>query len=98
YRITQEALTNVARHSQARHFGIVLDLRGPDVRLVIEDDGRGFDPGAPREGTGLTGISERLALVSGRMTIESSPESGTTLVVAVPREKEDESDAHLDRR
>lgn len=98
YRITQEALTNVARHSQARHFGIVLDLRGPDVRLVIEDDGRGFDPGAPREGTGLTGISERLALVSGRMTIESSPESGTTLFIAVPREKEDESDAHLDRR
>ncbi|MBP2018913.1 signal transduction histidine kinase [Symbiobacterium terraclitae] len=85
YRVTQEALTNVARHSQARHFGIVLDLRGAQVQLVIEDDGRGFDPSAPRVGVGLTGIAERLALVNGRMTIESSPSGGTALFVSVPR-------------
>lgn len=97
YRVTQEALTNVARHSRARHFGIVLDLRGPVVRLVIEDDGCGFDPSAPREGTGLTGIAERLALVHGHMTIESSPESGTTLFVSVPLEREEEEHAHPDR-
>ncbi len=86
YRIVQEALTNVVKHSGARR--VTIDLDDEDARgvtLVIEDDGRGFDPAAARhEGFGLVGMRERVALVDGRLRVESSKGKGTTLVVEVP--------------
>lgn len=96
YRVVQEALTNVARHSGARHFGVVLDLRAPFAQAIVEDDGRGFDPESPREGLGLAGIAERAALVGGQMTIESRPGGGATIYVKVPVE-EGEQRADSDR-
>jgi two-component system sensor histidine kinase DegS len=55
------------------------------VLLVLEDDGTGFDPSkAQNGGLGLEGMRERVELLEGRMTIESSKEAGTTLVVEVP--------------
>ena len=83
YRITQEALTNVVKHAQAKHVSIVLTRRDGSVAALIEDDGRGITE-AGRDGLGLLGMRERIALVDGRLEIESSPGSGTTLSVEVP--------------
>jgi signal transduction histidine kinase len=83
YRITQEALTNVVKHAHATRVSIVLNRRDGRVAAVIEDDGRGFaDSGS--EGLGLVGMRERIALVGGRLEVESSPGSGTTLSIEVP--------------
>ena len=83
YRITQEALTNVVKHAQARHVSIVLTRRNGAVAAVIEDDGRGFDE-AGSNGLGLLGMRERVGLVGGRLEVESSSGSGTTLSIEVP--------------
>ena len=85
YRIVQEALTNVVKHARAEHVSIVLRRQNGSVTAVIEDDGRGFSPdGTGDEGLGLLGMRERVALVEGRLEIESAPGAGTTLVVEVP--------------
>ena len=84
YRITQEALTNVVKHAQATHVSIVLTQRDGSVSAVIEDDGRGIRSEESREGLGLVGMRERVALVGGRLEVESSPGSGTTISVEVP--------------
>src|SRR5919201_1621409 len=85
YRIVQEALTNVVKHAQADHVSIVLQRKEGIVTTVIEDDGRGFATGDPGDGgPGLVGMKERVELVNGRLEIESSEGSGTTLVVEVP--------------
>jgi signal transduction histidine kinase len=84
YRIVQEALTNVVKHAQATAVSIVLARQAGVVTAVIEDDGRGFDPGGTRDGLGLLGMGERLALLGGKMKIESSHGAGTTIVAELP--------------
>ena len=85
YRIIQEALTNVVKHAQAERVSIVLSQRGGTVSAVFEDDGRGFAVDETREdGLGLLGMRERLALLDGRLVVESSAGGGTTLVAEVP--------------
>ena len=85
YRIVQEALTNVVKHAQASTVSVVLTRKGQSVVAVVEDDGRGFDPTQTRdEGLGLVGMRERIALLDGRVTVESSERGGTTVVVEVP--------------
>jgi PAS domain S-box-containing protein len=84
YRIAQEALTNVARHSQATRVDVILERRDGQVVLIVEDNGVGFDPsvtaGDP-SGFGLVGMQERAALVSARLEIESAPGEGTTVLL-----------------
>jgi signal transduction histidine kinase len=93
YRIAQEALTNVARHSKAGHASVLLERRRRAAVLVIEDDGEGFDTaqvlGSPaeRERLGLYGMMERASLVGGQLTVESRPGAGTTVSVEVPLEE-----------
>jgi signal transduction histidine kinase len=85
YRIVQEALTNIVKHAEATNVSILLIRRNATATVVIEDDGRGFDPDHVREdGVGLLGMRERVELHDGRLTIESVPGSGTTLVAEVP--------------
>jgi signal transduction histidine kinase len=85
YRIVQEALTNIVKHARARNVSILLVRRGENATVVIEDDGEGFDPDAAREdGLGLLGMRERVALLDGRLSVESSEGAGTTLAVEVP--------------
>jgi signal transduction histidine kinase len=85
YRIVQEALTNVIKHAQATTVSVVLTKKGNGVVAVIEDDGRGFDPSQAVDGAlGLVGMRERIALLGGRVTIESSEAGGTTVAVEVP--------------
>jgi len=84
YRITQEALTNVARHARARRVRVALSLRGEDVRLEVKDDGVGFPvgDGASRPGIGLIGIRERVRALGGAITLTSA--SGACLSVRLP--------------
>src|SRR5436190_2101856 len=85
YRILQEALTNIVKHARARKVSIILVRREGKVTALVEDDGEGFDPDAVRaDGLGLLGMRERVGLVDGRLTLESSPGAGTTLAVEVP--------------
>ncbi len=81
YRIAQEALTNVAKHSRARHVELILERRDDQVLLVVEDDGAGFDPGERTPGFGLLGMQERASLVGAHLEIESAVGGGTTILV-----------------
>jgi signal transduction histidine kinase len=85
YRVVQESLTNIAKHASAKAVSISLTRKGSAVAAVIEDDGVGFDPRVVRGGgIGLLGMRERLALIDGRLEIESRPGAGTTIVAEVP--------------
>ncbi|HEV7566541.1 MAG TPA: GAF domain-containing protein [Microbacteriaceae bacterium] len=85
YRIVQEALTNIAKHAGARRVSVLLVRRPGLVNALIEDDGHGFGPDEEAQGgIGLAGMRERLALLDGRLTIESGPGTGTSLVAEVP--------------
>jgi signal transduction histidine kinase len=87
YRIVQEALTNVVKHAGAAHVSIVLTRKQGSVVVMIEDDGCGFDPAKiSRDGLGLLGMRERVQLLDGELEIETSPGSGTTLVLELPLE------------
>jgi signal transduction histidine kinase len=85
YRIVQESLTNVVKHATARRVSILLARREGAVKAVVEDDGRGFDPAElAGDGFGLVGMRERLALLGGRLEVESRPDAGTTIAAEVP--------------
>jgi len=89
YRCLQEALNNVVKHARARRVRVTLAHDGAQIRLTVEDDGAGFEPGAvpgpfPSEGLGLRGMRERLDSLHGRLEIISRPGRGVRLVAAVP--------------
>jgi two-component system sensor histidine kinase UhpB len=89
FRITQEALTNIARHANASHAWIELYCQENIAVLTIRDNGSGFDPqailnGNRKTGLGLIGIQERVNLTGGTLKIDSKAGSGTTLMVRVP--------------
>jgi PAS domain S-box-containing protein len=85
YRIAQEALNNVAKHSRASNVEVILERRPGHVVLIIEDDGVGFEresgTGTSDRGFGLLGMQERAALVGASLEIESSAGQGTTILV-----------------
>ena len=87
YRIVQEALTNAVKHAHARRASVVLTRKNGRVTVMVEDDGRGFDPAEATQGIGLVGMRERVQLLDGRLVVESSMEpngQGTTLVAEFP--------------
>ncbi len=87
YRIVQEALTNAVKHAEARHASVLLTRKNGRVTVMVEDDGRGFDPDSATQGIGLVGMRERVQLLDGRLVVESSSErngQGTTLVAEFP--------------
>jgi signal transduction histidine kinase/ABC-type uncharacterized transport system substrate-binding protein len=86
YRVTQEGLGNVARHAKAQHARVTVNREGPDVILIIRDDGRGFDLAEARRqhGLGLISLDERVRVVGGRLTIDSHSQRGTELRIVVP--------------
>lgn len=89
YRIVQEALTNVARHAEAKSCRVYLQRLPRTILLTVEDDGKGFPPRSgeettPRRGLGLLGITERVAGFRGSFQVETAPGKGTRLTVELP--------------
>jgi signal transduction histidine kinase len=87
YRIAQEALQNALKHSGAGRIGVGLDLDPARTRLVVSDDGSGFDPADPRvrsQHLGVTVMAERARAVGGRLDLRSAPGRGTTVTAEVP--------------
>jgi signal transduction histidine kinase len=96
YRIIQEALSNVVHHASARNASVRIKKRPTTIEIIVMDDGRGFnieerrphqDPGVPDEsdrGIGLSTMTERTRIIGGRLKIESSRGSGTTVHVILP--------------
>jgi signal transduction histidine kinase len=89
YRVTQEALTNVANHAHAEHVAVELTLTDDVVSLAIADDGVGFDVERFRRtpalgGVGLLGMRERVAHFHGRIEIRSRPREGVRITLAIP--------------
>jgi signal transduction histidine kinase len=95
YRIVQEALTNAAKHAAARNACVTVARGSSSLRVIVADDGRGFDrAGSARvaadgSGLGLTGMSERAALLNGTVTVESAPGRGTRVTLSLPLAEED---------
>ena len=98
YRIVQEALNNVVKHAEASAVSVVIDRRPSELRVIVEDNGVGFDPQDAKNNNGysgrmklgLSGIEERLTRLGGSLTIETDRNAGTTLFIFVPlfRERE----------
>ena len=92
YRIAQEALTNAVRHAEAHRVTLQLVTTPDRVRLIVEDDGQGFDPSQAAQGRyGLVGLNERARLLGGRLKLESSPGGGTRVEVTAPLDLERET-------
>jgi signal transduction histidine kinase len=91
-RVTQEALANAARHSQARAVTLELHDDSASVALTIADDGRGFDPVAVVRGVGLASMRERVEAIGGTLRVASQIGAGTSMAVVVPRHHKEMSD------
>jgi PAS domain S-box-containing protein len=89
YRIAQEALTNVARHACINNVEVLFKADREKLVVCIEDKGTGFDYASAKasgDSAGLKGMNERLSMLGGRMTIDSSPGAGTKLTATIPLE------------
>jgi PAS domain S-box-containing protein len=89
YRVVQEALSNAAKHSQAAHVAVAVELDQVQLRVEIADDGVGFDSARAREflqmgRVGLASMRERVELASGTFVVRSTPGRGTTIVATLP--------------
>jgi PAS domain S-box-containing protein len=90
FRITQEALTNVTKHAQARQVTVMVETDNGTVRLIVTDDGLGFDSASRANSTrrrswGLITMAERTEAIGGRFRIESGSGQGTKVIVEVPQ-------------
>jgi NarL family two-component system sensor histidine kinase LiaS len=83
-RITQEAFTNAVRHGNAHRLSVSMTRQDGHIELAVRDTGTGFDPAAPRAGTGLAHIRERVTELGGTVDIDSAPGHGAALTVRVP--------------
>jgi PAS domain S-box-containing protein len=84
-RIVQEALANVRRHSGARRVEVSLEANEDEIRALVSDDGRGFEPDRTRPGVGLTSMKERAALIGGALEIRSEYSKGTQVLFRIRR-------------
>jgi two-component system, NarL family, sensor histidine kinase UhpB len=83
YRVAQESLSNVVRHSGAEHVRVRLRRNGDGLELTVSDDGRGFVLADHEDGLGIPGMRERTLLVGGQLEIESQPPVGTRVRLRV---------------
>lgn len=90
-RVVQEALANTGKHAAANLVAVTVEHRGDELRVVVRDDGRGFDPanlprpnGHTSGGLGLATMRERVTSVRGRLSVTSAPGAGTTVVAVLP--------------
>jgi signal transduction histidine kinase len=85
FRVAQEALANVARHSQARHATVQLTDQDDETVLTVKDDGVGFDLSRIEKGVGLDSMRERLEAIGGQLSISSEPVGGTRVMASIRR-------------
>ncbi|GEM_PF-559797 len=92
YKIVQEALSNISKHSGAKSVKIDLNVGSKGILLIISDDGKGFDTSELKRnkvhhlegGFGIEGIKERIELIRGKLSIKSSPGKGTSISISIP--------------
>jgi len=88
FRIVQEALTNVAQHAHAKHAQVTIEVFNDEVKVTIEDDGAGFNMDSPKMSdpklNGLSTMRQRVEMIGGEISIESTPGRGTRIVTALP--------------
>lgn len=84
FRVIQEAINNVIKHSKARHFDIQIVLDSENLSVMLEDDGTGFDTQNYKEGIGLTNMQNRIDYLHGSFQIDSAPGKGTVLSISIP--------------
>ncbi len=84
YRITQELINNVLKHAEAKNVSLQIGQRDEKIILMMEDDGKGFDVSAHKDGYGLNNLDARTKLMQGTMTIDSQPGKGTSVLVEIP--------------
>lgn len=92
YRVTQEALTNVVRHSGATHCRVKIAVEPGMLRLLVEDDGSGLAPNGPQRGGGLLGIEERLHMVAGCLELGPGLANGLQLQISLPLTEADQQE------
>ena len=85
FRVAQEALANVARHSNARHVSVEVANKEDEIVLRVEDDGDGFELGQVEKGVGIDSMRERLEAIGGRLSISSGSSHGTQVIAVVRR-------------
>lgn len=84
YRILQEALINIQKYANAEQVSIIIREIEQEIRVIIEDNGQGFDPSNVKRGVGLFSMEERARAVRGEVHIHSSPGNGTKIVLEIP--------------
>lgn len=84
YRIIQEQVSNISKHAGAGHVNIVIEGRGNQVKILVEDDGKGFDVNQQRRGVGISNMINRIELFNGEVSIESAPGKGTRVLISIP--------------
>ena len=84
FRITQEALANIARHSSASSVELTLEYEGKTVTMAIKDNGCGFNTSEKHSGLGLSTMRERAEASGGSFSVISEPDLGTQIVVRMP--------------
>jgi signal transduction histidine kinase len=84
YRITQELINNVLKHAEAKHVSLQIGQRDEKIILMMEDDGKGFDIQAHKDGYGLHNLEVRTKLLQGMMAIDSKTGIGTSVLIEVP--------------
>jgi signal transduction histidine kinase len=83
YRIIQETLNNAIKHSNAKNIEVSVIKEEKTIRAVISDNGNGFDTTSKKEGYGLRSLNERIKILGGQYSIESSPGLGTTIKIII---------------
>ncbi len=84
YRMVQEAINNTLKHAHAHNLNIQLNKLETEINLLIEDDGKGFNPLKITKGLGLNSLKSRAAKVGGQLHIDSYVNRGTTLIIEIP--------------
>ena len=82
FRIVQETMTNIVKHSHAAHAAVRIRRTGDTVVLAVSDDGVGFESG--KQGFGLTSMAERVRILGGSLDVDSAPKSGTRITARIP--------------
>jgi PAS domain S-box-containing protein len=84
YRIIQEQVNNIVKHAKAGHVTVVIEGIDTDVKIMIADNGQGFDVARKRRGVGIANMINRVDLFNGNVVIESSPGNGTRVKIGIP--------------